>query len=59
MEIKGCPWCGKTPELWDDEDPYYPGGPVVIGYYLECFSCDVKMYGENKNKLIKKWNKRK
>jgi len=51
-----CPWCKKKVELWDEEDAYYPGGPVVIGNYIECRKCDVKMHDKDKNKLIKRWN---
>lgn len=55
-KLKPCPWCKKKVKLWNEEDPYYPGGPVIIGYYIECFHCDLKMAGEDKKKLIKKWN---
>jgi len=45
--------------MWDEEDAYYPGGPVVIGHYLEC-RCGVRMSsGElDEEKLIKRWNNR-
>jgi hypothetical protein len=56
VKINPCPWCKKTPELWDEEDPYCPGGPVVVGYYIECFKCGVKMWGDDKRTLIKRWN---
>jgi Lar family restriction alleviation protein len=59
MKIKPCPWCGKIPELWDEEDPYSPGGPVVIGYYIECSDCGLRMSDEDEKKLIRRWNKRK
>ncbi len=59
MKLKSCPWCKKTPELGEEEDPYYPGGPVVIGYYIECSAdCELRMSGENKVDLIERWNKR-
>gem|GEM_PF-5786378 len=33
MKIRACPNCVEPGEMWDEEDPYYPGGPVVIGHY--------------------------
>jgi len=59
MKLKPCHWCGKKPRLWDEEDPYYPGGPVVVDYYIECADCRLKMYGGDKEALIRKWNKEK
>jgi len=54
--IKDCPCCKRQVELWEEEDPYYPGGPVVIGYYIECFDCQLRMSGDNKGNLIERWN---
>jgi len=56
VKIKPCPWCGKKVELWEKEDPYHPGGPVVEGYYIQCFDCWVEMYDDDVEKLIKRWN---
>ena len=59
-KIKPCPFCGRKPRMWDEEDAYYPGGPVVIGHYLKC-KCGARMDSTelNEEKLIKEWNKRK
>lgn len=57
MKIRACPNCGEPGEMWDEEDPYYPGGPVVIGHYIECSKCTLRLCGEDKNELIREWNK--
>lgn len=59
-KLKKCPWCGRIPKMWDEEDPYYPGGPVIVDHYLDC-RCGVRMIGlgVTEEELIKRWNSRK
>lgn len=51
-----CPFCGKQPEMWQDEDPYGPGGPIPTDFVI---SCCAELRAGSKEKAIKRWNKRK
>jgi len=56
MNLKPCPWCKGEVDMWFEEDPYFPGGPVIVGHYITCENCELKMSDENESKLIKRWN---
>ncbi len=54
MKPLPCPFCGKLPKVWQDEE-MHPFGPVPTEWVVEC--C-VEMRDGKKNRLIKRWNKR-
>jgi len=57
-KLKPCPFCGRIPRMWDEEEDA-PGGPVVVGRYISC-KCGARLYsyGDNEEELTKRWNKR-
>lgn len=58
-KLKPCPFCGRIPEIWDEEEDA-PGGPVVVDHYMDC-RCGLRLcgLGASKEDLIKSWNTRK
>lgn len=44
--------------LWDEEEDA-PGGPVIVGHYVDCH-CGARLYsyGDTEEELIKRWNRR-
>ncbi len=56
-ELLPCPFCGKKPRIYQDEYPYGPGGPIPLGFVVEC--CVVKINESTEKRAIKHWNTRK
>jgi hypothetical protein len=55
-ELLPCPFCGKKPKVFQDEDPYSPGGPIPTDFVIYC--C-VEMRAASKKEAFRKWNRRK
>jgi len=54
--MKPCPFCGKQPKIWQNEDDCGLLGPNPTDWTI---SCCASMDGNTEEELIKKWNKRK
>jgi hypothetical protein len=58
VELRRCPFCAGEVRMWQDEDPYGPGGPVPIGWIVACQKCSARMEEYKRDRAIKAWNHR-
>jgi hypothetical protein len=54
MKLISCPFCGKQPMVWQDEESG-PGGPIPTDYVIEC--C-VTLRASTERQAINRWNTR-
>jgi len=53
-DLKHCPFCGTTPELWASTAP----DGFVRGYTIACDECGFELNDEYQDEVSKIWNKR-
>ena len=54
-KLKPCPFCGKEPKYWFDNNHTMP---IKKGFNIACPVCDVRCYSIEKEDCIKMWNTR-